>query len=155
MGDGFRINNVNGAVNVQITITGQGLDQILRSPTGPVVIDMMRRADILQQAAKRQVRLGHVHGGGGYGNLRDSIVKRVQTTGGGRGMPRVIVGSQHPIALIHHEGTRPHVIVPVKARALRFPGATQSGWVFAKIVHHPGTAPNRYLTDNLPLVNTG
>jgi hypothetical protein len=95
-----------------------------------------------------------VHGGGGYGNLRDSIVKRIQTTGGGRGMPRVIVGSSHPIALIHHEGTRPHIIVPVKAKALRFPGAAPSGFIFAKRVNHPGTKPNRYLTDNLHLVNS-
>jgi hypothetical protein len=131
--------------NVSIVISGAAMDSILRSPSGPAVRDMM------QQAAKRQVRLGHVHGGGGHGNLRDSIVKRLQTSTGGTGMPVVVVGSSHPIALIHHEGTRAHMIRPSRRKALRWPGATQSGWVFAKYVHHPGTRPNRYLTDNIPL----
>jgi|SRR6516225_1368785 hypothetical protein len=143
---------VNDSRGVKITIRGEALDEILRSPDGEYCRDLMRRMEILQSAARRQIRLGHIHGGGGYGNLRDSIVKRLQAPVSGTAVPMGIVGSSHPIALIHHEGTRPHVILPVKARALRFPGNTQSGWVFAKIVHHPGTRPNRYLTDNLPLI---
>lgn len=86
--------------------------------------------------------------------MRDSIVKRLQTQKSS-GLPLGIVGSSHPIALIHHEGTKAHIILPVKARALRFPGPTASGFVFAKVVHHPGTRPNRYLTDNIPLAMAG
>jgi hypothetical protein len=142
---------VLNAGDVHVVIYGAALDEILRSPNGPVMRDMMRRGDILQEAAKRQVRLGHVHGGGGYGNLRDSIVKRIMSPEGSDAMPSVYVGSTHPIALIHHEGTRPHLIRPRYKSALRFPGATSSGWVFSKWAMHPGTAPNRYLTDNIPL----
>ena len=141
--------------NVHVVIYGAALDEILRSPNGPVVRDMMRRGEKLQTLAKQQVRLGHVHGGGGYGNLRDSIVKRLMSPSGSDGMPVMVVGSSHPIAMIHHEGTRPHMIRPVAKRALRFPGATSSGWVFSKWARHPGTSPNRYLTDNIPAAMAG
>ena len=50
-------------------------------------------------------------------------------------------------ALIHHEGSKPHVIRARNAKYLRFPNRrTGQGWVFAKEVFHPGTAPNPYLT---------
>lgn len=40
-------------------------------------------------------------------------------------------------------GTRPHIIRPRRARALRFTvGSGQI--VFAQVVHHPGNAPNPY-----------
>lgn len=58
------------------------------------------------------------------------------------------------------EGTPPHDIVPVRAKALAFPrmftpktmpgvidarpGATGGDTVFAKIVHHPGTKPRHF-----------
>ena len=138
--------------NVKVIIHGAALDEILRSPNGPAMKDMMYRGEKLKGLAKAQVRLGHIHGGSGYGNLRDSIVSRVMTAPGSIGMPVVVVGSTHPIALIHHEGTRPHMIRPRYKKALRFPGATGGGygWVFSKWAAHPGTKPNRYLTDNIP-----
>ena len=40
------------------------------------------------------------------------------------------------------EGTRPHEIVPRRARALRFIIAGKV--IFARRVHHPGTRPNPY-----------
>jgi hypothetical protein len=62
----------------------------------------------------------------------------------------VTVGSNSKIALIHHNGTRAHVIRPRRTGALRF---RQGGRiVYARRVFHPGTKPNRYLTDNLPRV---
>ena len=134
--------------NYTMVIHGAALDSILSSPNGDAVRLMMRRAEYLQNAAKGQIRLGHIHGGGGHGNLRDSINKRIMTSVTG-GMPIAVVGSSHPIALIHHEGTRPHMIRPRYRKALRFPGFTKSGWVFSKWARHPGTAPNRYLTDNI------
>lgn len=53
------------------------------------------------------------------------------------------------VSLIHHQGTRPHVILPSRRRALRFNVGGQT--VFATRVRHPGTRPNQYLADNLPL----
>ena len=62
----------------------------------------------------------------------------------------VRVGATHRIARIHHDGTKAHIIKPRYKKALRF---QQHGKiVFAKIVKHPGTKPNRFLTDNLPKV---
>jgi hypothetical protein len=49
--------------------------------------------------------------------------------------------------LMHHQGTRPHIIVPRRAQTLRF--YSRGRIVYSKLVHHPGTKPNRYLTDNL------
>jgi hypothetical protein len=116
-----------------------------------VVQDLIRRCEILQAAAQRQIPMGHVGTGVGHGNLRYSLVKRV-TPGSYPGMPEAMVGSSHPIALIHHEGTKPHEIIPRRAAVLAFPAAwAENGVAFAMIVFHPGTKPNRYLTDNLHL----
>jgi hypothetical protein len=133
----------------------KAIAEILRSPSGPVVRDVIRRADLVLQAAKRQVRMGHVHagmqgrGGGSRPNLRNTIVKRVVANSGHDAVVRV--GSDlAPLALIHHEGTRPHTIVPRTATVLRFM-PSGGGMVFTSRVNHPGTRPNRYLTDNLRL----
>jgi phage gpG-like protein len=82
------------------------------------------------------------------GTLRDSIVTR-QTVDPVTGLPAVLVGSNDPIALIHHEGTKPH---PIRARnkpLLVFWWAKKQRVVRTPAVRHPGTKPNRYLTDSL------
>jgi hypothetical protein len=58
-----------------------------------------------------------------------------------------VIGSDNRIALMHHQGTRPHIIMPRRAQTLRF--YSRGRIVYSKLVHHPGTKPNRYLTDNL------
>ncbi len=63
------------------------------------------------------------------------------------------VGSPLSYALMHHEGTNAHWIAARHSKALRF---QQRGIVrYASRVWHPGTAPNKYLTDNLPKVING
>jgi hypothetical protein len=42
-----------------------------------------------------------------------------------------------------HDGTRPHIIRPKRAQALRF--RIGGRVVFAKVVHHPGTRPRPFL----------
>lgn len=60
------------------------------------------------------------------------------------------VGSDSPIAKMHHNGTPPHIIVPRTKSTLRY---SQNGKiVYSKLVHHPGTKPNRFLTDSLAKV---
>lgn len=44
-------------------------------------------------------------------------------------------------------GTRPHVILPKRGKALKFMIAGKA--VFARRVNHPGTRPNPYLTRHL------
>lgn len=60
----------------------------------------------------------------------------------------VKIGAYTNYALMHHQGTRPHLIVPTR------PGGTLvfrkgSRVIHTKVVNHPGTKPNRYLTDQL------
>jgi hypothetical protein len=142
---------INNGPGYKIIIDNHALDQMLRGPDGDVVKYMIKQAEKVQEAAKRQC--GYGSGNDPHGHLRDSIVKRIMADG--KADPQVMVGSSHPIALIHHEGTRPHMIYPKKASVLAFPAAwAPSGTAFAMYVNHPGTAPNRYLTDNLPLIRS-
>ncbi len=58
---------------------------------------------------------------------------------------------EHNYALLHHRGTKPHIITPNK------PGGTlvfRSGSKIVRtpIVRHPGTRPNHYLTDPMRTV---
>lgn len=84
------------------------------------------------------------------GTLRDSIVKRVVREGGGF---VVVVGSEDEVALIHHEGTVPHVIRAVNAPRLVFWSRREGRVVYRIAVNHPGTQPNRYLVDALAVLN--
>lgn len=53
-------------------------------------------------------------------------------------------GVDVPYAEYVIKGTKPHVIRPVAAKALRFTGT--HGATFARVVHHPGTRPNDFPT---------
>lgn len=59
----------------------------------------------------------------------------------------VTVGADVPYALLHHEGTKPHVILPSNGRFLRFQKGSQV--IFTERVFHPGTKPNPYLRSQL------
>lgn len=131
-----------------------GFLQLTRSPTGAVGRDLFRRAKLVEEAARQQIPLGHVAGGPrtrriANRNLRDTVRTRIAYT---EWQPPVaFVGSDHPIALIHHEGSRPHVILPRKAKALAFVPRGANRVVFAKRVNHPGSRANPYLVQNLHL----
>lgn len=53
------------------------------------------------------------------------------------------VGTNVDYAVMVHDGTRPHVIRPVRKQALKFTIGGQV--VFAKVVHHPGTRARPFL----------
>ena len=53
------------------------------------------------------------------------------------------VGSDVEYAAMVNDGTRPHIIRPRRAQALRF--RVGGRIVFARVVHHPGTKPNPFL----------
>jgi hypothetical protein len=64
----------------------------------------------------------------------------------------MLIGSDSPIALLHHEGSRPHEIVPRRKKVLVFYADSGRGpLVFTRRVRHPGTRPNPYLVSALPL----
>lgn len=59
----------------------------------------------------------------------------------------VRIESTHPATMFVINGTRPHVIRPRYRKVLKF---TVSGrTVFARVVHHPGTKKNDFLTKAL------
>lgn len=143
----------------RVVIRGEALAALLRNPAGEVGRHVITLAERVQSLAKQQVGYddrkpaGRPDASGGPNqaeggqHLRDTIVKRIVQEPGGIA---VYVGSDHPIALMHHEGTRPHTIRPNKASVLAFEMNGQM--VFATIVHHPGTKPNKFLTDPLEKV---
>jgi len=61
------------------------------------------------------------------------------------GRMRVRVENIHHMAKGISEGTPPHLILPVKGRALRF--FKEGVWRFRRMVHHPGTKPTWILRD--------
>lgn len=78
------------------------------------------------------------------GALRDSLHMRHMRDPRGQ---RLWIGSELHYALLHHEGTKPHVTIPKGAKILRF--ASKGAIVYAQAVNHPGTEANRYLADAL------
>lgn len=137
-----------------VVIDPRKLAEFMRSPQGPVYRDMARRAARVKEEARRLVGVyvppdaySAANRKRRPGTLRDSIVTRVTEQGG---LPVWTVGSQDPIALIHHEGTIPH---PIRARlkpllVFFWPNGYDGARVYAfKSVNHPGTKPNRFLTN--------
>lgn len=153
-----RFTSSGGGAVVGFKPDPKGMAEFMRSPSGPVMRDLLRRADQLIILARAQVHRGKspekgsILGTAGRAqpHLQDTIVKRTDMTRAAG--PVVMVGSDAaPKALIVHEGARPHVIVPRRATMLRFVGRTGQV-IFTRRVNHPGTQPNRYLSDNLPKV---
>jgi len=61
--------------------------------------------------------------------------------------PVGVITSTHPATIYVVNGTRPHIIRPVRARALRF---TVGGRVvYATVVRHPGSRANPFLIEAL------
>lgn len=114
-----------------------GWNFFTRSPSSDIGNDLSKRGFRLRELARKQA-------GRKTGALKASMFSNLKTSA--RGLS-VEVGSNVPHALMHHNGTRPHVIRPRTASTLRF---TQNGRIrYAKRVFHPGTKPNFYLTANL------
>ena len=116
------------------------LDFMLNSPEGDVGRYLAKKGRLLMAAAKTQV-------GVRTGALRSSIHMRHLRDSRGQ---YVKIGSNLDYALLHHQGTKPHVIRPDRAKVLRF--VRGSRIIYTTSVMHPGTKANRYLSDNLKLV---
>lgn len=121
----------------KFVLSEAGYKELTQSPNGEVGRYLTVVGAKLKYLAKYQA-------GRKTGALMNSINYRL--TRDSRGLVAV-VGSDNRVALMHHQGTRPHIIVPRRAQTLRF--YSHGRIVYSKLVHHPGTKPNRYLTDNL------
>lgn len=146
-----------GGVDVRLVMDPRKLAELLRGTNGPVVRRLVEDAELVKLEAQRRVGVYKPPPAGPTrqrrpGTLRDSIVKRVVTTSSGD--VAVEVGSSDEVALIHHEGTEPHVIAARLAPKLVFYWAAAGGVVAFTRVNHPGTKPNRYLTDSLAVLRS-
>jgi hypothetical protein len=117
------------------------VDILLNQPPGFVWRHLNDLGNQVKNAAKMKV-------GKGNGKLAASI--HLEHTKTETGAPAVAVGSNLSYALLHHEGTRPHIIMPQRAKVLRL--SSKGRVSYSRVVHHPGTKPNRYLTDSLRLI---
>lgn len=115
-----------------------GIHYVLRGQGGPVW-------NHIEKKTKRAHTLARIQVGKDTRELYRSISYRVSV--GSRGGVLGTVVADNKIALLHHEGSVPHIIAARKAKALRF--KSRGKIVYAKVVRHPGTRPNRYLTDSL------
>jgi hypothetical protein len=106
----------------------------------------------LHRTANQISQLARIQVGKKTGRLRNSIrFEHLPKNGIG---PGVKVGAYTHYARLHHDGTRPHLITPNK------PGGNLvfrkgSTIIHTKVVRHPGTKANRYLTDPMRTVIRG
>lgn len=124
----------------KLTINELELDRALNEESGEIGHWLTQRGIRMTLAAKQQV-------GVDTGALRASIHMRVSRDLLGQ---KLVVSAKGENAIPHHDGTRPHIITPNNANILRFSAGGRM--VYTHKVNHPGTRPNRYLTDQLWMV---
>lgn len=106
----------------------------------------------LREVAPRVVNRAKVLAPVDTGRLRASIGPAVYSrTWTLRPQATIEVGVDY--AKFVHDGTRPHVIRPVRAQALRFTVGNRT--VYAKVVHHPGTRARPFLDRALTEITAG
>lgn len=118
-------------------VDNKGISAILNSPTGPLSRHLHRVGRRIVSAARGQVGKATL-------SLMGSISYDVDMVGG---LPKLTVSATDEIAMIHHEGTRPHAIQARGSHAMRF--SSNGRIVYSRAVMHPGTPANRFLSDNL------
>lgn len=111
--------------------------RIVNDPQGAVMTRFRVLGRLIVTAARAQV-------GKDTGELAASIHWNIQRWGL---LPELWIGTYNSIGYIHHEGTRPHAISARGGQFLRF--SSKGRMVYDRTVMHPGTRPNRFLTDNL------
>jgi hypothetical protein len=113
------------------------LDFELNNPQGSVGKHLKKRGRLIVAMARRQV-------GVDTGELKASIQMIHERVSRGQ---QLKIGSSLGHALAHHEGTSPHIITPRDAGFIRFSSGGRV--IYTHKVNHPGTRPNRYLSDQL------
>ena len=117
-------------MSVEVRIDQGRITRLLRARGGIAERKLRQRTDRVAEIAKREAP----------GTMPDYISSRVEE---GRGGLQGVVECNHPAVRYVLDGTRPHIIRPRRARALRFDLGGRT--VFAAVVHHPGTRPNNFL----------
>lgn len=118
-----------------------GIFEILHSPTGAVQGDLHRRGQVLLAVSRTRAPVGKT------GKLRRGLTVDV-------GPGSVTLNSDQEYTRWVVKGTKPHVILPRRARVLAFEGSGGE-MVFTKRAMHPGTAPNNFAHDALVIAMRG
>lgn len=119
------------SVSTSFSLDRSRIERMLRLPGGMVYRNMERRVRRVEAEAIR----------GAPGGMKQRIRVQIQRAPGGEF--RGVVKVEHPAAIFVINGTRPHLIRPVRARVLRFTVGGQV--VYARLVRHPGNKPNDFL----------
>lgn len=141
---------------VKVILDGAVMAAELRGPSGPVTRHLIERAEEFKVAARRQAR-GKAGTASRSGCLENTIVKRVVQTAQGVEIRMIsdtspCSANKESYSAAVHEGTKPHAIEGNPT--LAFPwehGPEGAGMYFFRSVWHPGTQPNRFFTDNMPI----
>lgn len=127
---------------MRVVLHHHRIQELLHSPSGPVVQEVVSRSRTVTNLAKRKV-------GVDTGRLKGSIRFSIQVQGG-----KVIgtVGTIVQYGVYHHEGTgiygpKRRPITPVKAKVLAFPVKGGKGMAYARSVR--GAKGNPYLLEAL------
>jgi hypothetical protein len=121
-----------------VKIYKTALNYQTHDPSGMVGSYLHKIGKRIERGAKRQV-------GVQSGKLRRSInLQHIAFREGAA----IKVGSNVNYALLHHEGSRPHIITPDPPNTVLVFGRG-SRVIHTRAVNHPGTKPNRYLSDQL------
>ena len=123
------------SMSVEFNLHRSAIERMLHLPGGMVYRNMERRVRRVEEEAKRRAP----------GSMGRHISAQIRSGPGGDFQG--VINSRHPATLYVIGGTRPHVIRPVRARALRF--TVGGSTVYAKVVMHPGTKPNNFLREAL------
>lgn len=117
-----------------LTVSPTAAERLARSSTP----DIVRRKTTAVAGVARMIAPG-------------TMKQKIRTINSGRGAVAIgIVVCDHPAAVYVIHGTKPHIIRPRTKTVLSFT-SRGGGKVFAKIVHHPGTKPNDFMTRALVL----
>jgi hypothetical protein len=133
---------------VRMQINTRVLDRVLNNPKGELGVELYKRAKRMARHAKNQAPIGS---GPTAGRLKRSIkVYRHERYTKGQ---TIRIGTSVSYAPYVHEGTRPHLILPKNpAGALKFVPKGGTMVIVTKRVKHPGSRPNRFLTDNVKYI---
>ncbi|XVV34944.1 hypothetical protein ACQPXT_13245 [Streptomyces sp. CA-100214] len=119
---------------VEVRLNQNALRRLLRSRTRAARRKMEQRTERTANIARDLAP----------GTMGDFVGWRVEEGPGGL---QGVITCDHPAVRYVLDGTRPHLIRPRRAKALRFEVGGRV--VFAKLVRHPGTEANNFLAEAL------
>lgn len=117
-------------MTVEVRLDPAALRALLRDRNGPAGRALLARTEEVADIARREAP----------GSMPDFITAEVVETRTGL---EGVITSAHRATNLVLQGTRPHLIRPRNARALRFEIGAQV--VYSRLVHHPGTKANDFL----------